>query len=425
VFKLSVSGDMSSRSHANLSWCLAAVLTVVIFLIDLQLPLGIAGGVPYVAVILVAWWLPYRRNVVTLAIITSLLTGVGYILSPPGGIAWIVLTNRGLALFAIWSVAILITQRKPAEATLRDARDKLEVEVSKRTKELGKLSVAIEQSPVSIVITDLKGTIEYVNPQFTKVSGYTFEEAVGQNPRILNSGENDPKTYEDMWSTLLDGRTWRGDLLNKNKRGEVFWETVNISPIITAEEGEITHFVGVKEDITDLKRNEEQARDSEARLREILDQSPYGVSIVSLKSKKRLYVNHRFIEVFGGRAGEELQNQDARESYEDPKQIEKNWAEFGRHGFITDKEEIRKRLDGSTWWCHSDWRSITFGDERAVIVWHYDISDRKQETEKLEIAHKRSEQFNKLATGRELRMIEMKKEVDELLERLGEEPRYE
>ncbi|MEE8352611.1 MAG: PAS domain S-box protein [Rhodospirillales bacterium] len=430
MFKFSISDDLSDRSHVNIFWCLAVALTVLIFLADLKFPLGVAAGVPYVAVVLVAWWLPYRRNVIALALITSLLTVAGYILSPPGGIAWIVATNRSLALFAIWSVAILVIRRKQAETMVLESRDNLEIKVTERTKELRKLSVAIEQSPVSIVITDLKGTIEYVNPQFTKISGYTFEEAIGQNPRILSSGKNDPKIYEDMWSTLLDGQTWNGDLLNKNKSGEVLWETVNISPI-TTDEGEITHYVGVKEDITDRKRreelaqiSEEQARESEARLLEILEQSPYGVSISSLQSKKRLYMNHRFIEMFLGKADSELQDRDALESYDDPEQLEKNWAEFERRGFITGKEEIRKRLDESTWWCLSDWRLITFGDEKAVMVWHYDITDRKKEAEELEKAHKRSERFNKLATGRELRMIEMKKEVDELLEKMGEEPRY-
>ncbi|MDP6343751.1 MAG: PAS-domain containing protein [Alphaproteobacteria bacterium] len=155
----------------------------------------------------------------------------------------------------------------------RDARDNLEIKVAERTKELGKLSVAIEQSSVSVVITDLKGTIEYVNPQFTKVSGYTFEEALGQNPRILNSGQNDPQIYEDMWSTLLDGRTWHGDLLNSNKSGEVLWETVNISPI-TAADGEITHFVGVKEDITERKRAEDALVEKQEQLRIALKYLP-------------------------------------------------------------------------------------------------------------------------------------------------------
>jgi len=146
VFRLSKTDDRNSHPQVIFCWCLAIVLTALVFLIDLQLPLGIAGGVPYVAVVLVAWWLPYRRNVIALAFITSLLTAAGYFLSPPGGITWIILTNRGLALFAIWSVAILVIQRKPAEAMLREARDHLEETIRERTGELELAKIGAEDA---------------------------------------------------------------------------------------------------------------------------------------------------------------------------------------------------------------------------------------------------------------------------------------
>jgi PAS domain S-box-containing protein len=346
---------------------------------------------------------------------------------------WIVVTNRGLALFAIWSVAVLVIQRKQADALLHESHDKLEIDILERTKELReaealskdrtnlleaifdsmtqglvafdkdqkliswndkfleirgypkemaeigrpfsdfmqydiengefelndnelniqqlimqadkiehydferqrpngtfievrgdpipdggfvstfsditerrkaeddakKMSHALEQCPVSIVITDLNGTIEYVNPWFTIKSGYSFEEAIGQNPRILNSQKNDPNIYEEMWKTILDGRNWHGELVNKNKKGEEYWEIVSISPVIS-KEGKITQFVGVKEDITDQKKK---------------------------------------------------------------------------------SEEIKK-------------------------------------------AYRQSESFNKMAVDRELKMIELKKEIDELLKKMGEDPRY-
>ena len=115
-----------------------------------------------------------------------------------------------------------------------------------------KLSLAVEQSPVSVVVTDNAGTIEYVNPEFCRVTGYGPNEALGQNPRILKSGQMEDSVYAGLWATILAGQTWRGELLNRKKSGELFWESVSISPIVD-ERGKITHFVGVKEDISAQK----------------------------------------------------------------------------------------------------------------------------------------------------------------------------
>ncbi|TVR75152.1 MAG: PAS domain S-box protein [Marinilabiliales bacterium] len=119
-----------------------------------------------------------------------------------------------------------------------------------------KLSQAVEQSPVSIVITDLNGTIEYVNPKFTAVTGYHFNEAIGQNPRILKSGRMDDTRYQELWETITSGREWQGELLNIKQNGDLYWEYATISPIRN-DEGRITHFIGVKEDITERKKKEE------------------------------------------------------------------------------------------------------------------------------------------------------------------------
>jgi len=157
-----------------------------------------------------------------------------------------------------------ITHRKQAEEEIRTLNEDLEKRVDERTAALRKLSEAIEQSPVTVLITDKNGTIEYVNPTFSDVTGYSAKEAVGQNPRILKSGNFSNSFYKDLWDTILSGRTWKGELLNRKKNGEDFWENVSISAIKN-EQGEITHFVAVKEDITqkkhmeeDLKRNVEE-----------------------------------------------------------------------------------------------------------------------------------------------------------------------
>ena len=126
-------------------------------------------------------------------------------------------------------------------------------ERKKAEEETQKLSRAITQSTASIVITDTNGTIEYVNPAFTTVSGYTREEALGNNPRVLKSGVHDAEFYKDMWGTLNGGEIWRGELCNKNKYGELYWEYASISPVQDVG-GKVSHYVAVKENITERKK---------------------------------------------------------------------------------------------------------------------------------------------------------------------------
>lgn len=138
-----------------------------------------------------------------------------------------------------------------------------DVTEQKRLEEqLRKLSHAVEQSPSIIIITDVKGNIEYVNPKFTQVTGYAFEEVRGQNSRFLKSSQTPPEEYKNLWDTITNGGEWRGEFHNKKKNGELYWEFASISPI-TNQAGITTHFLAVKEDITERKRLEEQLRQSQ------------------------------------------------------------------------------------------------------------------------------------------------------------------
>lgn len=113
-----------------------------------------------------------------------------------------------------------------------------------------KLSRAVEESPVSVVITDADGNIEYANARFSEVTGYAIDEVIGRNPRILQSGLTPIEVYQSLWQTILGGRQWRGKLQNRKKNGELFWEEIYISPI-RDRDGKTTNFVAVKEDITE------------------------------------------------------------------------------------------------------------------------------------------------------------------------------
>ncbi|MGA2569728.1 MAG: PAS domain S-box protein [Terracidiphilus sp.] len=135
-------------------------------------------------------------------------------------------------------------------------------EQKRNERSLRQLSAAVEQSPVSVIITDPKGNITYVNPRFTQVTGYTLEEAVGKNPRILNSGYSTRETYERLWETILQGQQWRGEFRNRKKNGEHYWEASVITPILDST-GAITSFLAVTEDVTERRALESELRQAQ------------------------------------------------------------------------------------------------------------------------------------------------------------------
>jgi len=137
----------------------------------------------------------------------------------------------------------------------------------KTEQTLRQLSVVVEQSPVSIVITDARGHIEYVNPKFEEVTGYSKREVLGENPRILKSGEQDPELYSIMWQTLLDGEVWQGELCNKRKDGSLLYERATISPI-RDQHGKITHYIGLKQDVSELQAMVEKQQELESQYRQ-------------------------------------------------------------------------------------------------------------------------------------------------------------
>lgn len=145
---------------------------------------------------------------------------------------------------------------------LRDVTERKQTELR-----LLQLHKAVEQSPVSVVITDIKGNIEYVNPFFSQLTGYQINEVFGKNPRIIQSGNTSPETYAEMWKTIRSGRVWRGELLNKKKNGEPYWEVEMIAPVIDSD-GVIVNYIAIKEDITQQKESASRLREAYDRLEE-------------------------------------------------------------------------------------------------------------------------------------------------------------
>lgn len=182
------------------------------------------------------------------------------------GVLGVALVDEG-TLLSDDQLELLVHFGELASLALENARlnDESKRELAERVKaeaNLRKLSVAVEQSPVSIVITDTSGSIEYVNQHFTELTGYSLEEAIGQNPRILKTGETGPDEYRQLWNTILSGGEWRGEFHNRKKDGDLYWEQAYISPI-RDNNNCITHFIAIKEDITERKHLENQLRHSQ------------------------------------------------------------------------------------------------------------------------------------------------------------------
>lgn len=144
--------------------------------------------------------------------------------------------------------------------------------------QINNLSLAIAQSPVSVVMTDVAGRIEFVNEAFVRISGYSREEALGRNPSILNSGQTPKATYDQLWDTLLQGRVWEGTFINRRKDGRVYHEHATISPIRQAD-GRVTQYVAVKQDVTEQLQTQSRLVYSESLLRGLFDSISSGVVI--------------------------------------------------------------------------------------------------------------------------------------------------
>lgn len=156
-------------------------------------------------------------------------------------------------------------ERELKEAEERRKHRQAEVTLCEREEQLRILSYAVEQSPNIIVITDPYGAIEYVNPKFTGITGYTPKEVIGKNPHILKSNKTSREEHERLWKAVITTGEWRGQLVNKKKNGELYWENIHISPIRDSK-GNVTHFLKVAEDITQIKHAEEEKEKLRAQL---------------------------------------------------------------------------------------------------------------------------------------------------------------
>ena len=266
----------------------------------------------------------------------------------------------------------------------------MDVTEDKRAEEkMRQLSLAIEQSPVLVVITDLQGCIVYVNRKFSEVTGYDVAESLGRNPRMLKSGDATSSLYSDLWNTITSGDTWRGEFYNRRKNGELYWERAVISPLID-EAGKITHYVGVKEDITAAKLSEVALRNSEELNRLIFEQAAVGISHVGIDGRW-LRVNDRLCEIVGYERDELIGSNFNEVTHPDDRNSDIDQTlqllSGGHPSYSFEKRYIRK--DGATVWVKLNVtlvRSETSAPKHFIIVLEDITEQRHAEKEVQELS---------------------------------------
>jgi PAS domain S-box-containing protein len=203
--------------------------------------------------------------------------------------------------------------RERSEQSLRWSQDELRLardSAEETATRLRKLYRAVEQNPASILIANRDGSIEYVNPGFVKTTGYSAEEVIGKNPRILQSGVHSRSSYQRMWNCLLRKEVWRGEFCNRKKNGELYWEDATIAPIVD-QQGDISHYVAVKIDVTARKQGElalketnEQLQKTTAFQRALLNSA--GYAIVAMQTDGTIMVFNAGAERMLGYRAEEV-----------------------------------------------------------------------------------------------------------------------
>jgi PAS domain S-box-containing protein len=273
------SPEKMGGARPELILVLALVFAAFVFAFDLSLPLGVAAGVPYVALVLIGIWLPYHWHVYILAALASALILTGYAVSPSGGILWVVLTNRGLALFAVWVTTFLIAHRKGVENELRETRDELEVRVQQRTTALrqevrdreevsrelekneNRLRLIVETAVDAIITINEKGIVETFNTAAESIFNYPNREVVGKNIRMLMPEPDKAqhngylKTYLKTGKARIVGQS--REVKGRRKNGNVFPMTLAVSEAV--EDGR-RYFTGIVRDISAEKEAELRIR---------------------------------------------------------------------------------------------------------------------------------------------------------------------
>lgn len=266
---------------------------------------------------------------------------------------WVLL---GLTVGLLAALGALLVLLGRANRRTRTARDTMR-----------KLDIAVEQSPIAILITDRDGAVEYANPCFTRLTGWGRDEVLGANPRILGSGANPPEIFAELWRTITAGLVWQGELINRKKDGALFIGREVISPVTDAE-GAITHFVAMMEDITSLRAGEERLADANSEIKRLLFAASHDlqepVRSVTL-----------FSQLLQRQVGTAL-GDDARESL---------------HFILTGTKQLRHMITGLATFARSDHTAAPFVPVSLNGVTNLVIKDLSRDLEESEAVFERDD----------------------------------
>ncbi len=487
---------MSNRISFRIAM-LASLIAILTFILDVALPLGVAGGIPYVALVLLGVWIPLKRYVYALAMLGSVLTVLGFFFSPTAGILWIVLTNRALSIAMLWITAVIICYSKKILKISLDSQKRLSFHLEKtplaavmwnknfeclewnyaaekifgfskdeaigqnalklivperaqnqvdtvftslleegngkhsinknitkdgriiicewfntlmldddgtpygvasiaqditehraNVRELGFQKGALDEHAI-VSIANVKGDITYVNEKFCDVSQYTRDELMGQNHRMLKSGEQDSEFYADLWRTISGGDVWKGIVGNKRKDGDIYWVNSTIVPFLD-ENGKPFQYVSIRTDITKDKKIEKALTESESRFNRSQNFANIGTWDWNIKSGA-LYWSDRISALFGGEEGSIETSYDNFLGAIHPEDRDKVMSAVNacvERDEIYDIEHRVVWLDGTIHWLHESGAVIRDDEGNPVNMLGVvrDITPRKDVEDKLVIA---------------------------------------
>ncbi|MEN8199308.1 MAG: PAS domain S-box protein [Thermodesulfobacteriota bacterium] len=255
---------------------------------------------------------------------------------------------------------------------------------------------AVEQSENSIIITDTEAKILYVNPYFSKLTGYSLDEVYDCNPKILQSGKVKDSLYKDMWRSLNDGRPWKGTLQNRKKNGKLYWEEVTISPIFNGA-GEHTNFIAVKEDISERINLIERMQREQEKLQLIVEHSGFGITIIS--QRRIIWCNQTGLQLFGYSTETDVLGQSTRIFFPDEEAYDDTGRRYVEH-FRNSREALRietllQKKDGTLFWCAITGKPLDMAYQEKGYTWIIeDITERKANRDALHLAKEEAESAN-------------------------------
>jgi PAS domain S-box-containing protein len=292
---------------------------------------------------------------------------------------------------------------KEYNAGLVTKLEKKNVELSSAMNLLTLRTTALETSADAMLITDAGGVIIWVNPAFTAATGYTAEESIGQTPRILKSGLQDEAFYRGFWETILGGRTFRGEFINRRKDGTLYYLDHTVTSV-RSRDGTITHFVGVMHDITERRRAEEQLRDANAQLREFLDHSPAVLYALRVEGEKIVprFASENISRLLGFETADALNYEWWTEQLHegDRERAAASIAQTLTDGSSRNEYRLRHK-EGTYRWVEDNQRLVRDSEGRPaeiVGVWT-DITDRKRAEAEL---HETERRFREMLDNLEL-----------------------